>query len=132
MKRIALLILALATITLTAQAQQQKQGKKGEMKGRSSTQVPAHHFNSNSSAIPSLNDEQKEGLKMLRIEMAKETTSTRNQIAEKRARLNTLQAEDKVDINAVNKAIDDAYDVIDDLKKNINEKHEGTENQSEQ
>ena len=33
---------------------------------------------------------------------------------------------------AVNKAIDDAYDVIDDLKKNINEKHEGMENQGEQ
>ena len=33
---------------------------------------------------------------------------------------------------AVNKVIDDAYSVIDDLKKNINEKHEGTEDQSEQ
>ncbi|MDR0660498.1 MAG: Spy/CpxP family protein refolding chaperone [Prevotellaceae bacterium] len=109
MKKIALLFLAFAVVTLTAQAQHGPgKGHKENLKdGKKATTYVYRMGGDNHCSIPNLSDGQKEEVKKLRLEMTKETTSIRNQIAEKRARLNTLQSEDKADMSAINKTIDE-------------------------
>ncbi len=109
MKRLVVLFLAFAAITFTAQAQQgQERTNKGNSKDRKNMNVQIHRFNGGDGfMIPDLSDGQKDEIKKLRIEMNKETNSIHNQIAEKRARINTLQSQDKADMSAINKTIDE-------------------------
>lgn len=106
MKKIAILILAFAAITLTVQAQPQKENRGRTKDGRNAIAY-VHRSGGCEQMIPNLSQEQKDEIKKLRLEVTKETTSIRNQIAEKRARLNTLQSEDKADMKAINKTIDE-------------------------
>lgn len=108
MKKIAVLLLAFAAITYTAQAQHgQGRMSKGSSKDGKNMSVYVHRSGGSDFMIPGLSDGQKDEIKKLRLEMTKESTSIRNQIAEKRARLNTLKAQDKVDMSAINKTIDE-------------------------
>ena len=59
------------------------------------------------SNIPGITDEQKTKMQEFRVVQMKERQQTQNQIREKRAHLITLQTADKVDLNAINKTIDE-------------------------
>lgn len=57
--------------------------------------------------IPDLTDQQREQMKSMRTEHMKEMQSIRNQMMEKKARLQTLSTADKVNMTEINKVIDD-------------------------
>ena len=57
--------------------------------------------------IPNLTDDQKAKIKALQIAFGKEALPLKNQLAEKKAHLRTLQTAQPYDANAVNAAIDD-------------------------
>lgn len=57
--------------------------------------------------IPNLTTEQKTKIQDLRVKHLKEITPLRNELAEKKAHLKTLQSVDKPDMNAINKTIDE-------------------------
>jgi len=54
-----------------------------------------------------LNDQQREEMKKIRTEQLKERTQTRNLLREKRAKLEVLQTDEKPDMKAINKLIDE-------------------------
>lgn len=68
--------------------------------------------------IPDLTPEQETKIKDLRTAHLKEVTPLRNEMQEKRARLNTLKSADKQDLTAINKVIDE----ITALKANLMKK----------
>lgn len=108
MKRVAILFLAFAAVSFAAQAQP-RQGKmhKGNIKDGNNPKVHVYSISDKGCMIPDLSQEQKDEIKKYRLDMVKENTSIHNQIAEKRARLNTLQSEDKANMSAINKTIDE-------------------------
>lgn len=57
--------------------------------------------------IPNLTAEQKTKIQALRVKHQKEVTPLKNELAEKRAHLHTLNSVEKPDINAINKTIDE-------------------------
>lgn len=57
--------------------------------------------------IPNLTAEQKTKIQTLRVKHQKEAIPLRNELAEKKAHLRTLQSVDKPDMNAINKTIDE-------------------------
>lgn len=57
--------------------------------------------------IPNLTAEQKTKIQSLRVKHQKEVTPIKNELAEKKARLRTLNSVEKPDINAINKTIDE-------------------------
>ncbi len=54
-----------------------------------------------------LDEKQREEIKKIRMEQMKERTQTRNQLKEKRAKLEVLQTADKSDLKEINKVIDE-------------------------
>jgi len=68
--------------------------------------------------IPNLSEEQQAKMDELRTKHLKEVTPLRNELNEKRARLQTLESAEKIDINAINKTIDE----IAQLRANIMKK----------
>ena len=67
--------------------------------------------------IPGLSDEQKEQIKKVRLEMQKEVLPLRNEMREKRARLNTLSTVEKADMNAINQVVEDIGGLQTELMK---------------
>lgn len=57
--------------------------------------------------IPNLTAEQKTKIQVLKVKHQKEVTPLRNELAEKKAHLRTLNSVEKPDINAINKTIDE-------------------------
>ncbi|MEN8120160.1 MAG: periplasmic heavy metal sensor [Bacteroidota bacterium] len=57
--------------------------------------------------IPNLTEDQQKKIETMRTAHLKERMQHRNVMAEKRARLNTLRTADKIDMNAINKTIDE-------------------------
>jgi len=57
--------------------------------------------------IPNLTAEQKTKMDGLRVKHLKEVTQLRNELAEKKAHLNTLESAEKVDRDAISKTIDE-------------------------
>ena len=57
--------------------------------------------------LPDLTDTQKDQMKAVRIKTMKSVQPLKNQLMEKRARLNTLSSADKADMKAINKQIDE-------------------------
>lgn len=71
--------------------------------------------------IPDLSQDQTQKIEDLHIAHLKEVNQLRNQVAEKKAHLRTLQSADKVDNTAINKTIDEITAIQNDLmKKNVN------------
>jgi len=58
-------------------------------------------------SIPNLTEDQKEKIKAQQVAFGKEALPLKNQLAEKRAHLHTLQTAQPYDANAVNATIDD-------------------------
>ncbi len=68
--------------------------------------------------IPNLSAEQQTKISELRTTHWKEMQNNRNQLTEKRARLQTLRSVDKVDMNSINKTIDEIGAVQTKMQKN--------------
>jgi len=72
--------------------------------------------------IPDLTSEQSKKIEDLQIAHLKEVNQAKNQVAEKRAHLRTLQSAEKVDNAAINKTIDEITALQNDIMKK-NEAH---------
>lgn len=72
--------------------------------------------------IPDLTEQQKEQMKALRVEHMKEMQPLRNQLEEKKARLNTLTTSDQVNMSEVNKVIDEIGKIQTQMMK-LKEQH---------
>ncbi len=75
------------------------------------------HYHGMENAIPDLTDKQKEEIKVLRISHMKEAQQLRNQMGIKRAELKALQINDKIDIDAINKKIEEKATLRTELEK---------------
>jgi len=78
--------------------------------------------------IPNLTPDQETKLNDLRTKHLKEITPLRNELLEKRARLNTLQSSEKPDMAAINKLIDE----MGTLKTNLMKKQAAHRNEVSQ
>jgi len=67
--------------------------------------------------IPDLTPDQEAKIKDLRTSHLKEVTPLRNEMNEKKARLQTLQSAENVDLNAINKTIDEISQIKATLMK---------------
>lgn len=99
LKTAMLIILAIALVTGSALAQKGKM----EMENRPFKGPKHEHF----PKIPDLTDEQKEQIKELKTDHLKATLPLKNQLQEKEARLQTVSTGDNVNMNDVNKTIDE-------------------------
>ncbi|MHC1705211.1 MAG: Spy/CpxP family protein refolding chaperone [Tenuifilaceae bacterium] len=94
----SILVLALATLMLSTVAIAQR-GPRGMNMRNDSIGINCK--------LPNLTADQKAKMETLRIKHIKEVTPLRNELAEKRARLNTLESAEKTDMTAINKTIDE-------------------------
>jgi Spy/CpxP family protein refolding chaperone len=90
----------LMTMGLNVYAQR-GQGRPGQPMLIQENRPQREHF------IPNLSPEQQTQIQELRTKHLKEVTPLRNELNEKRARLQTLQSAEKPDMNAINKTIDE-------------------------
>ncbi|MDA3945032.1 MAG: Spy/CpxP family protein refolding chaperone [Bacteroidetes bacterium] len=67
--------------------------------------------------IPDLTDDQQTKLEMMRTTQMKAMQDFRNQMGEKRARLQTLRTADKADMTAINKTIDEMSVIRTNMQK---------------
>ncbi len=74
--------------------------------------------------IPNLTDDQKAKIKAQQVSFGKEALPMKNQLAEKRAHLRTLQTAQNYDANAVNATIDDITKAESQLMKKSAANHE--------
>ena len=113
------LLLCAASLNVMAQNEQEDEERKEHRRNWRSHRGAADRqeriFN-----IPGLSDEQKEQIKQVRLEIQKEVLPLRNDMREKRARLNTLSTAEKADMNAINRVVED----IGDLQTEIIKKRE--------
>ena len=113
------LSLLLGTAGLNAMAQNEQENERRDRPGkhwrshRGSGDGEARAFN-----IPGLTDEQREEIKKVRIEAQKETLPVRNEMKEKRARLNTLRTAEEADMNEIYKVVEDIGALQTQLMKN--------------
>ncbi len=112
MKKVALLIISVLCFAPFVQAQQQQEKQEKERRVQVRTARPdverrVGEIRERMGGIPNLTQEQRDQMKTLRVEMMKESNTVRNQIAEKRAHLKSLQATDNADMKAINKTIDE-------------------------
>ncbi|UCF71686.1 MAG: periplasmic heavy metal sensor [candidate division WOR-3 bacterium] len=98
------MLLAAAVMVLAGSAYAQKPDMEMEHGGR---RCMVEGRGEHMMMIPDITEQQKEQIKSLRVEHMKEMKPLRNQLAEKKARLNTLTTADKVDMSEVNKIIDE-------------------------
>ena len=106
MKTNFLMAIAIAAVTsLTANAQPQRMQP---YSGKSPQEVK-QVMRPEGFAMPTqnLDDKQRAELKKIHTEQLKERTQTRNQLREKRAKLENLQTADKPDMKEINKVIDE-------------------------
>ena len=67
--------------------------------------------------IPDLTSDQKSKIKALRIGLQKDMLTLKNQLGEKRAKLQTLETSEKVDISVINTQIDEIQSLEAKIKK---------------
>ncbi|NJO90085.1 MAG: Spy/CpxP family protein refolding chaperone [Chloroflexia bacterium] len=99
MKKMNLKTMVLLMASLLFIGTTQIKAQKGQMKGNKAQGWVCN--------IPDLTDDQQKKIDDLRVEHQKIMLNNRNQMMEKRAKLNTLRTADKADMNAINKLIDE-------------------------
>lgn len=67
--------------------------------------------------VSDLTDEQKQQIRTVEISMQRTVVQVNNQLAEKQARQHTLEAQDKPDMKAINRCIDEQVKLIADKLK---------------
>lgn len=111
--------LLLSTASLNLMAQNEQSDESGKQRGK--------HWRSHRGGpdgqsrilnIPGLTDQQKTAIEKIRVQTQKEALPIRNEMREKRARLNTLGTADKADMNEINKVVGEIGDLQTQLMKN--------------
>jgi Spy/CpxP family protein refolding chaperone len=104
---VLIIVLVLATITVNAQrGHRNNRGCNG--KGNSECRFNGDSMGAGPNCqIPGLTADQQKEIKKLRIAFQKEALQLKNQLAEKRARLQTLKTAEKTDLAAIDKTIDE-------------------------
>jgi len=98
----AIAIAVVTSLTISAQPQRMRQFAGSDL------DVQIMHRNEQiSKPAGNLDEKQREELQKIRTEQMKENTRFRNQLKEKRAKLETLQTADKPDMKEINKVIDE-------------------------
>jgi len=98
---VLIIMIAAFLMSFSYQANAQRYGK-GQGQGWNQQNNQQRNCN-----IPNLTEDQQKKIEKMRTANMKEMIQFRNVMAEKSAHLNTLRTADKVDMNAVNKAIDE-------------------------
>lgn len=101
-------IIALLFVTGVAYGQQSEMGHEHGEKMCSRGHKPM---------IPDLTEKQKEKIKELRVEHMQELQQLRNQLGEKKARLRTLSTDVKVDMDEINRVIEDVGEMRTEMMK---------------
>ena len=100
-----ILFLMIATLLMSfgidSNAQRPNKGQ-GQGQGMYKQNKMGMHCN-----IPDLTEDQQKKMAEMRVGQMKDMLMFKNSMAEKKARLNTLRTADKVDMNAINKTIDE-------------------------
>ena len=105
-----ILVAAAMLLALGLSAQEAQQSNRGQRHGMMTHQgpkKPQQFKKQHAAGIPGLTAEQRKSMKDLRIAMNKEVRKNSNLLREKKARLITLQGEDKPDQKAINSTIDE-------------------------
>ncbi|RLD84261.1 MAG: hypothetical protein DRJ10_01645 [Bacteroidetes bacterium] len=102
-RKLNVLIVGIAAVIMSFSYQVNAQ-KNGRGQGQGWNQQNNQTWNCN---IPNLTEIQQTKIEKMRTANMKEMIQSRNFMAEKGANLNTLRTADKVDMNAINKAIDE-------------------------
>ncbi len=121
-----LVLVLLLTNAGTAIFAQGKKGKKEETKEMIIQKEGNNHEKEHGyMGIKNLTDDQKQKVEKLNLTQQKEMLQLRNQIAEKKAHLKTLEIADNGDMNAINKTIEEMGSIkIDMMKKKASHKQE--------
>lgn len=118
------LLLSAASLNVMAQNEREDEGKERHRKHwrshRGSPDEQSRMLN-----IPGLTDQQKEQINKIRLQTQKEALPIRNDMREKRARLNTLSTAEKADLNEINKVVEQ----IGDLQTQLMKKREAAKQQ---
>ncbi len=109
--------LMFATSATYAQCQHQKQAE--QQQGQQ--QVTPNNTKPGCCGIKDLTPDQEKQMKSLKQKMVKEVLPLKNQVAEKKAHLNTISTGDNVDMTAVNKTIDELYALKAEIAKKQNQ-----------
>lgn len=109
--------LMFATPATYAQCQQQKQKEQQQVQ----QQVTPDNEKPGCCGIKDLTPDQEKQMKSLKQKMMKEMLPLKNQIAEKKAHLNTISTGDNVDMTAVNKTIDELFALKAEIAKKQNQ-----------
>lgn len=99
MKKMNIRIIAILVVSLLFVGATQIQAQKAQNKGKVRPGLANN--------IPDLTEEQQTKIEDLRVKHQKKMLVNRNLVMEKRAKLNTLRTADKVDMNAINKVVDE-------------------------
>ena len=102
-RKLNVLIVMMAAVLMSFSYQVNAQGH-GRGQGQGWNQQNNQTWNCN---IPNLTEDQQKKIEKMRTANMKEMMQFRNVMAEKGAHLNTLRIADKVDMTAINKAIDE-------------------------
>ena len=110
----SLLLVAAFIVSLTVNAQtpqnnQARQTKRGMMM--------QHNFRAQAEKAPFFTEEQKDAIKEIRLETAKEVKPLRNQLRELSARQKTLTTAEKADLDAIYENIEKMADVKTEIAK---------------
>ncbi|MCD6116042.1 periplasmic heavy metal sensor [bacterium] len=104
MRRITVLTIGLLAFAASVMAQ-----KPMGMRMEGQQREPGMHksMGMHHNMLPNLTEDQQKKIETLRTKFMKDGLNIRNQIAEKRARLNTLRTADKLNTSEINKVIED-------------------------
>ncbi|MEH0153802.1 Spy/CpxP family protein refolding chaperone [Limibacter armeniacum] len=121
MKKTTAILLAMMMMvtTLFAQDTPKSDSKKDRSERVEGRHRGSHHGNrgEHKMRIPGLTDEQHEKIKAIHVKYGKEMLPIRNEIKEQKAKLNSLQTAENVDMKAINKTIDNISKLKGDLMK---------------
>lgn len=110
---------SLMIVTPAAYAQCQQQKQKEQQQGQQ--QVTPDNEKPGCCGIKDLTPDQEKQMKSLKQKMMKEMLPLKNQIAEKKAHLNTISTGDNVDMTAVNKTNDELFALKAEIVKKQNQ-----------
>ncbi|MCT4639016.1 MAG: Spy/CpxP family protein refolding chaperone [Bacteroidales bacterium] len=106
------LIFLVTGMVSIANAQEMQKRRGNRMQKQECVEKGMRHM-----GILNLTDQQKEDIKKLRLEHIKDMTPLKNKLNENRAKHRTLMSADKVDMNAINKNIDEFTSIKNKMMK---------------
>ena len=120
-KKLVILLIAIFFISSASWAQRPMRNDDRPMK---KPMIMKRNMQRNTQKENFLSDEQKEAVKKIRLETAKEIKPLKNELNELQARQNTLTTADNTDLKAINKNIDKMSEVKAEMAKILAKQHQ--------